>query len=69
MTLDEFEKLRLGDIVSHKDSPWACWIVYTYIDGFHDELLIIRCNGMKTETTRISNHDEWNLVSKVKERT
>ena len=67
MTVEEFESLAQGDIVSHSTSPWAQWVVYAY-DFRMGGLLIIRSNGMKTETARMANPEEWSLLSKVKER-
>ena len=63
MTKEQFEALSVGDVVQSSLAAHAWFVVFS-----KNELLAIQCTGMKRQIVRLSNPEEWKLISKVLER-
>lgn len=64
MTVEDFESLQPGDIISHMISPWHTFIVvHQTLNG----LKICQQGGLSQHST-INSGQEWMLISKVTKR-
>lgn len=64
MTVEDFESLKPGDIISHMISPWHTFMV---VNQTLNGIQICQQGGMAHHTT-INSGQEWLLISKVESR-
>jgi len=67
MTASEYNKLAVGDIISHGSVPWGRWVVLAKAsDGGWHATRILQSGAM--EHHKVTVPTEWLMVSRVIKR-